>query len=112
MFIRNVIKNKYSDSLPTNIIGQRIFLEEQEGKDRADYGEFLIKTLSEKLQPEFGSGFSRRHLETCRQFYRSFSIAYTLCAQLSWSHYMHLLSIENQKSSLNSKDFLKLLQQL
>lgn len=26
-------------------ICQRIFLEEQEGKDRADYGKFLIKTF-------------------------------------------------------------------
>jgi uncharacterized protein DUF1016 len=31
-------------------IGQRIFLEEQEGKDRADYGKYLIKSLSEQLQ--------------------------------------------------------------
>jgi predicted nuclease of restriction endonuclease-like (RecB) superfamily len=82
-------------------IGQRIFLEEQEGKDRADYGKFLIKTLSEQLQPEFGSGFSRRHIETCRQFYRIFPIAHTLCAQLAWSHYRLLLTFENQ----NSRDF-------
>lgn len=43
-------------------IGQRIFLEEQKGKGRADYGKFLIKSISEQLQPEFGSGFSRRKI--------------------------------------------------
>lgn len=41
-------------------IGKRIFEEEQEGKDRADYGTFLLKYLSEQLQPEYGSGFSTR----------------------------------------------------
>ena len=39
-------------------IGERIFNEEQQGKDRADYGNYLIKYLSEELQPEYGSGFS------------------------------------------------------
>lgn len=43
-------------------IGKVIFEEEQEGKDRAGYGEFLIKSLSETLQPQFGSGFSVRQL--------------------------------------------------
>ena len=42
-------------------IGERIFNEEQQGKDRADYGNYLIKYLSEQLQPEFGSGFSYRN---------------------------------------------------
>ncbi len=77
-------------------IGQRIFLEEQEGKDRAEYGKFLIQKLSEQLQPEFGSGYSRRQLNLYRQFYRTFPIVHTVCAQLSWSHFKHLLGVENQ----------------
>lgn len=77
-------------------IGQRIFEEEQEGKDRADYGKYLIKTISEQLQPEFGNGFSIRQLERCRQFYRTFPIASTLRTQLSWSHYKLLLGVDNQ----------------
>jgi hypothetical protein len=44
-------------------IGKRIFEEEQQGKDRADYGTYLIKFLSEQLQPEYGTGFSVRQLE-------------------------------------------------
>ncbi|WP_260258111.1 DUF1016 N-terminal domain-containing protein [Elizabethkingia bruuniana] len=43
-------------------IGKRIFEEEQEGKDRADYGTFLIRYLSERLQPEYGIGLSYRQL--------------------------------------------------
>lgn len=77
-------------------IGERIFKEEQEGKDRADYGKYLIKTISEQLQPEFGSGFSVRQLERYRQFHRTFPIASTLRTQLSWSHYKSLLSVSNQ----------------
>ncbi|ATL49353.1 hypothetical protein COR50_20435 [Chitinophaga caeni] len=74
-------------------IGKRIFEEEQQGKDRAGYGTYLIKYLSEQLQPEFGSGFSPRQLERYRQFYRTFPIASTLWTQLSWSHYKLLLSL-------------------
>jgi hypothetical protein len=76
------------------LIGKRIFEEEQAGKDRADYGTYLIKNISKQLQPEFGSGFSIRQLERYRQFYRTFPIASTLRTQLSWSHYKLLLGIE------------------
>ena len=77
-------------------IGQKIFEEEQEGKDRAGYGTFLIKSLSAELQPQFGSGFSVRQLERYRQFYRTFPIASTLRTQFSWTHYKILISIDNQ----------------
>ncbi|MET3114224.1 putative nuclease of restriction endonuclease-like (RecB) superfamily [Pedobacter sp. CG_S7] len=77
-------------------IGKRVFEEEQQGKDRAEYGSFLIKYLSEQLQPEFGSGFSRRQINLYRQFYRTFPIVHTLYAQLSWSQYKLMLSLENE----------------
>ncbi len=77
-------------------IGKRIFEEEQEGKERADYGTFLIKYLSEQLQPEFGSGFSTRQINLYRQFYRTFENVHTLYAQLSWSQYKLLLSVDSQ----------------
>lgn len=77
-------------------IGQVILEEEQAGKDRAGYGEFLIKSLSEELQPQFGSGFSVRQLELCRQFYRTFPITNALRSQFSWTHYRSLIRIENQ----------------
>ncbi len=77
-------------------IGKRIFQEEQEGKERAAYGSFLIKTLSEALQPEFGSGFSYRQLNWYRQFYRRFPIVSALRTQLGWMHYKILLPIDNE----------------
>ena len=68
-------------------IGKVIFEEEQQGKDRADYGKYLIKSLSQELQPQFGSGFSVRQLERYRQFYRTFPNASALRSQFNWSHY-------------------------
>ena len=64
-------------------IGRRIQEEEQKGKERADYGTYLLKNLAKKLEPEYGSGFSVRQLEMCRQFYRVYPIANTVCAQLT-----------------------------
>jgi predicted nuclease of restriction endonuclease-like (RecB) superfamily len=77
-------------------IGKRIFEEEQQGKDRADYGTYLIRQLSEQIQPEFGSGFSYRQLNWYRQFYRTFPIVSTLRTQFNWSHYKLLISISDE----------------
>lgn len=77
-------------------IGRVIFEEEQEGKDRAGYGQFLLKSISEEFQPEFGSGFSVRQLEMNRQFYRTFPNSNALRSQFSWTHYRTLIRIENQ----------------
>lgn len=76
-------------------IGKVIFEEEQEGKERAGYGNFLIISLSKTLQPQFGTGFSIRQLEMCRQFYRVFPITNALRSQFSWTHYRTLIRIDN-----------------
>jgi DUF1016 N-terminal domain len=77
-------------------IGKRILEEEQEGKERADYGSYLVKNLSEELQPQFGSGFSYRQLNWYRQFYRIFPIVSAVRTQLSWTQYKLLLGFENE----------------
>ncbi|MCQ2191633.1 MAG: PDDEXK nuclease domain-containing protein [Paludibacteraceae bacterium] len=77
-------------------LGRRIFEEEQNGKERADYGTYLISNLAKALEPEFGSGFSVRQLHMCRQFYRTYPIVNTLCAQLNWSQYKLLISIKDE----------------
>ncbi len=76
-------------------IGQKIFEEEQGGKDRADYGSQLIKALAAELQPQFGSGFSWRQLYRYVQFYRMFPNLSALRTQFSWTHYRTLISIDN-----------------
>jgi hypothetical protein len=68
-------------------IGKAIFEEQQQGKERAKYGEFLIKSLSKELEPTYGSGFSTRQLETFRQFFRVFPNTNALRSQFNWTHY-------------------------
>ena len=77
-------------------IGKTIFEEEQQGKDRAEYGKFLLKSISNAFQPQFGTGFSIRQLEMNRQFYKQFPIANALRSQFNWTHYRTLIRIDNQ----------------
>ena len=79
-------------------IGKQIVEEEQNGKDRAEYGSYLIKELSSRLTSEFGIGFSQRNIRNMRQFYICFPIWQTVSAKLSWSHYALLLRIENSNA--------------
>ena len=76
-------------------IGQRIFEEEQQGKERADYGTYLIKKLASELEPNYGSGFSYRQLAFCRQFYRLYPIVNALRSQLNWTQYRLLIQIDD-----------------
>lgn len=75
-------------------IGKRIFEEEQRGKDRAEYGKYLTKYIAEVLEPEYGSGYSKRQIELFRQFYRAFPIANALRSQLSWTQYRLLMRLD------------------
>jgi hypothetical protein len=47
-------------------IGQRIFEEEQQGKNRAKYCKYLMEFLAQELQQDYGTGFSKRYLELFR----------------------------------------------
>lgn len=76
-------------------LGKRIFEEEQQGKNRADYGAYLIKNLAKQLEPEYGSGFGVRQLEQSRQFYRMYPIANAVRSQLNWTQYRLLIQISD-----------------
>ena len=83
------------------LIGKRIVEEEQQGKERAGYGQALIKKLSIELQSEFRKGFSMANLKNFRQFYLTFAgdpKSYTLCSQLSWSHIRLIMRIEKRET--------------
>lgn len=71
------------------MIGYRIVVQEQKGKERADYGSRLIENLSKELSTTFGDGISVAQLWNFRLFYNTFpdvEILNTLCRELSWSH--------------------------
>jgi predicted nuclease of restriction endonuclease-like (RecB) superfamily len=77
-------------------IGKVILEEEQDGRERAGYREFLIKSLANILEPQFGGAFSCRQLNLFRQFYRTFPIVNALRSQFSWTHYRTLIRIDNE----------------
>ena len=77
-------------------LGERIFIEEQKGQDRAEYGAYLLQNVALEIEKEFGSGFSVRQLERARQFYRTYPIATALRTQLNWYQYRILIRIDDK----------------
>ena len=92
-------------------IGRMIVQEEQDGKERAGYGKHILKELSKDLTIEFGKGFSVDNLENMRRFYLVYGKSETLSRisennisetasrkfNLSWSHYLKLMRIDDEK---------------
>ena len=76
-------------------LGERIFVEEQHEKNRAEYGEYLIRNLSRQLESEFGSGFSYRQLARARKFYRTYPIVTAVRSQLNWFQYRLLIGVDD-----------------
>ncbi|NQU84555.1 MAG: DUF1016 domain-containing protein, partial [Mariniphaga sp.] len=75
-------------------IGKIIVEEEQKGKEKAEYGSYLIKELSLKLTKDFGKGFSEQSLRNMRQFYNCFSIRSALQSKLEKTKKQHLTRTE------------------
>jgi len=104
-------------------IGRHIVEFEQQGNQRATYGDALLTLLAERLTVEFGKGFGRSNIAYCRSFFIAyaarvpivqkpsgqlvpqpgialFQIVQTASGQserpftLSWSHYVFLLGIK------------------
>jgi len=92
---------------------------QQDGESRARYGKKVLITLSEKLNKEFGEGFSVATLTNMRKFYLIYQdrISEPIITEfaieksqplvtklknkppfhLSWSHYLILMRIENME---------------
>jgi predicted nuclease of restriction endonuclease-like (RecB) superfamily len=78
-------------------IGKRI-REDVLGEKRAGYGDQIVSTLSRQLTAEFGRGFSRSSLSRMVSLAEQFpneQIVATLMQQLSWSHFLQLLPIDD-----------------
>lgn len=93
--------------------GRMIVEKEQQGKERAEYGKYILKNLSKKLTKAFGRGFSYDNLKLMRKFFMVYSkdsIGETAFPQsdnlpvnregrkfyLSWSHYLILMRITDE----------------
>ena len=71
----------------------RLIVEAQGGKEKAKYGNELIRNWSKKLSNDYGKGYSYENLFKFRKFYLTFPIVDTLCPQLTWSIIRTLLPI-------------------
>jgi len=77
-------------------IGKFIFEDQQKGEKRAEYGKYLIKYLSNNLEPIYGSSYSVRQLELFRQFYKAFPITNEVRSQLNWTQYRYLSRLDDR----------------
>lgn len=76
-------------------IGRLIVEDEQQGKERAEYGKYQLQNLSKELTARYGKGFDASNLRYMRQFYQAFPIRDSVRHELSWTHYRTLLRVEN-----------------
>jgi predicted nuclease of restriction endonuclease-like (RecB) superfamily len=110
-------------------IGKRIIEHEQQGEQRAAYGQKIIAVLAENMTSEFCRGFSARNLALMRKFYVMYSSRVTQIpilqsataklqseedgqilqsatakltglAPISWTHYVALMTIANPDERL------------
>ena len=66
--------------------------------ERAQYGAAVLKQLAERLSRDYGSGFSHSGLTRMAKFYDCLPeepIVATLSQQLSWSHFVELIKVED-----------------
>lgn len=91
-------------------IGRRIVEQEQNGASRAQYGNYILDELSDKLTKEFGRGFSTTNLKQMRSFYVAYNqenkIRQTPSDEfkLGWSHYLKLMRI----GDINERKFYEI----
>lgn len=81
-------------------IGRAIVEEEQNGKERADYGKQVLKQLSQKLTAKYKKGFDESNLRHMRNFYLTYPKYDALRPELSWTHYRLLLKVEDEQARL------------
>ena len=89
------IQNNREELLSKWTIG-KLLVEAQGGKNRAKYGDELIKKWSIELSNRYGKNYNQTNLFRYRQFYLTFPNIATLSQQLSWSQYVNILPLKNE----------------
>lgn len=82
-------------------IGERIVNQEQQGKEKAAYGEAILKELSIALTEEFGKGFSYANLYNMRQFYLTYPSLekfYAVRRNLNWTQHRLIMRVADEKA--------------
>ena len=91
-------------------IGRELIQEEQQGKERAQYGSFLLKALSTRLTQKYAKGFSVSTLRDIRQFYLIYrdydpihhavrgELKKGFSGNLGWIHYRALMRVDRPEA--------------
>ena len=70
------------------------------GNQRAEYGKQIVSTVSRQLQEEYGTkGFDEKNIRRMMQFAQimpDVQIVVTLSRQLSWSHFVEVISLNDE----------------
>lgn len=77
--------------------GRLIVEYEQNGRDRAKYGDKTLTRLSKRLTEKMGRGFSRSNLQYMRLLYLKHPICQTLSSKLTFSHYCEMLDLNSDE---------------
>ena len=91
--VKDYSKNRHDLETYYNV--GKLLIEAQGGEERATYGNQLIKDYSKRLTNELGKGYSTTSLKYMRQFYLFCRKGQAVPDQLSWSHYLVLLSLKD-----------------
>lgn len=79
-------------------IGKRL-AEEITGDHKPEYGKKVVNEISKRLANEYGTGFDKSSISRMIKFYQEFpeyeKVA-TLSQQLTWSHFVEILPIEDE----------------
>lgn len=84
-------------------VGKRIVEQEQDGKERAEYGKALIDTLASELTKEYGKSYNKRNLQYFRKFYLAFpdeQIVNACVHNLNWTHFRSLLRVQDEDARI------------
>ena len=76
-------------------IGRYIVEYEQKGHTKAEYGSDLLNQLSHDLTAQYGKGFGRSNVFYIRKLYLLYPKSQTLSEQLSFSHYVELMKLDD-----------------
>lgn len=98
----NEVKSKLANEINKSIvyvywnIGKIIVSNESEYNNRLEYGKEVLKGLSDELTKYLGKGYSVSNLKYMGMFYKAYPNFNEISSNLSWSHYLELMIIENK----------------
>lgn len=92
--IRETIANRELVECYWNV--GRLIVEAQGGKEKAKYGNELLKKWAEKLTKEYGKGYDYSNLARFRRFYLCFPILGPLGPILNWTILRKIISIKDE----------------